>query len=339
MKNKWFFIICLGTLAFAVFTQSDFPRFLLGFEFLLLIALFISARLTCRGVTKTLLPPPDRVQRQQEIPVEVSLHNSTRLPISYLRTQISCKDHFTGQVQRFRGSAMLSGKESTVLRFVLQAEHCGLLTVQGEKIAVSDVLGVHSAAARFGEESWQIAVLPRLEIPETGEATPGKGIAGEGSGREPGGDSYELRAYQSGEPLRNIHWKMTAKTDQLMVREMTGETEVMDGVLLDLGTGGRPWDRDVWDGFLQTVAAFCAARLGAQRDFEVIWLDEEGQLVRFPVRREADAYAMLQALLGCKPRETSGEMDVMKEKLTHEAYSAASRIQLWSGVTGAEEAF
>ena len=39
---------------------------------------------------------------------------------------------------------------------------------------------------------------------------------------KPGGgfyDFYELRQYQSGDSLKNIHWKLSSKQDELIVRE------------------------------------------------------------------------------------------------------------------------
>lgn len=52
---------------------------------------------------------------------------------------------------------------------------------------------------------------------------------------------YDLRPYRVGDPLKQIHWKLTAKVDELTVREPLGTTYRADpaGTLL-AEDGGQP---------------------------------------------------------------------------------------------------
>ena len=344
MKNKLFLVICLGTLAFAVFTQNDFTRFLLGFEFLLWMALFVCARLLSRHIDKELAPPPPRSGREQEIPVEVQLVNHSSIPVSELRVEVKCRDEYTGAVQRLRSTAMLDSRDETLLRFVLQTKHYGLLTVWGDKLLIGDPLGINFASSRFSPKTWEIAVLPELTAVQDSQTESDKakrplenGDGTDGRGQDPSA-AYELRPYQEGEPLRNVHWKMTAKTDELMVKEFARDTEPMALVFLDLDTGGQNCSREQWDAFLETAASFAASQLAAENPFEVFWLDQQAQRKQVRVRHEGDAREMLMALLREKPHTGSAGEIAIKEKMTHEAYSAVVRINLWCEITREEAA-
>ena len=344
MKNKLFLVICLGTLAFAVFIQNDFTRFLLGFEFLLWMALFVCARLLSRHIDKELAPPPPRSGREQEIPVEVQLVNHSSIPVSELRVEVKCRDEYTGAVQRLRSTAMLDSRDETLLRFILQTKHYGLLTVWGDKLLIGDPLGINFASCRFSPKTWEIAVLPELTAVQDSQTESDKakrplenGDGTDGRGQDPSA-AYELRPYQEGEPLRNVHWKMTAKTDELMVKEFARDTEPMALVFLDLDTGGQNCSREQWDAFLETAASFAASQLAAENPFEVFWLDQQAQRKQVRVRHEGDAREMLTALLREKPHTGSAGEIAIKEKMTHEAYSAVVRINLWCEITREEAA-
>lgn len=343
MKNKLYLFIFLVTLAFAVFTQGDFPRFLLGFEFLLWVALFVCARLLNRYVDKVLCPPPEQAAREQEIPVQVQLKNRCAFPVAEARVELKCRDEYCGSVHRLRGTAMLDGRDETVLSFVLQARHYGLLTVWGEKLHIADPLGVNFASSRFPKQTWEVAVLPELIDPQQKAATDparqetetGDGVGGRGE--DPSG-AYELRTYQTGEPLRNVHWKMTAKTDEMMVKEFIRDTEPMTLIFLDLSSGGKPCSRAQWDTFLDTVASVAAAQLHAGNAFEVFWLDGQARRFQMQVRSEVDAKAALTALLREKPHTGPAGENPYKEKMIHEAYNAVVRVSLWGEITREEAA-
>ena len=344
MKNKSCIIIFLATLAFAVFTQSDFSFFLLGFEFLLEIALFVCPRIQSRHIDKVMIPPVPETTVQQEIPLEVQLKNHSCLPVSELQVEVKCRDEWSGKTDRFRGTAMLDGKDETALRFILRARHYGVLSVWAQQVRIMDPLGINYTTSRFPKQLWEVAVLPplsQIQDPAMGSGTASQTVEWESSLNGRGEDSnaaYELRAYREGEPLRNVHWKISAKTDTLMVKEFEQNKEAMALVYLDLSHGGKACGRKDWDSFLETVAAFAASELHAGNHLEITWLDARLQQCRFPIRREPDLKAALTALLHEKPRSGPAGETAYKEKLSHEAYNATVCISLWGEITRKEAA-
>lgn len=343
MKNKvYFFLLFLGTVAVAVFSGSEFARFLLGFEFLLAIALFAIARLLKRQVDMELSPPAPEGHRGEDIPIEVRLENSGGLPVPEARVELRCRDEYDGTVFPLQGTAMLDGKDKTALRFTLQAKHYGLLTLWGEKVRVGDPLGVYFPTLRFPERKWQIAVLPELKKAPSEQNVEGKAQitaedgANSGSGGNDPSAAYELRKYQNGEPLRNIHWKMTAKTDEFMVKEYGRDVERMTAVILDLSYGAEAYHRADWDRFLETVASFATGQLEAERGFLLLWQDAQGQLYQAQVHDGPSARAALTALLGRKPYPGTGGHNAYKEILRNETYDGTIRIDLWGRITREE---
>ena len=102
---------------------------------------------------------------------------------------------------------------------LLPTEHCGKLRVRLEKARVYDYLGLFSLPIRCGGEvgvvvmpaSVALSSPPGLERHMAGawQVKPGGGYA----------ENHELRLYRPGDPLRQVHWKLSAKTGKLVVRE------------------------------------------------------------------------------------------------------------------------
>lgn len=339
MRNKiYFLILFLATVTAAVMGGGDFSRFLLGFEFLLAIALFAYPRLMRRYVDMTLCPPAPEARRGEEIALEARLENRSRLPVPEARVALKCRDEYDGTELPLRGTAMLDGRDRTALRFTLRAKHYGLITVWAESVRIGDPLGVNFPGLRFPEGRWQIAVLPELTV-TAGDGIPdGKAMDTVEDGAYVGGQGndpdavYELRKYQNYEPLRNIHWKMTAKTDEFMVKDFGRNTEKMTVVYLDLDCAGKPYHREDWDLFLETVASFTARELNAGKRFQLAWLDGQTGLFEFRVQDSPSAREALTALLRMKPYSGNAGEIGYKEIRKHEAYNGTVCIDLWGQI-------
>jgi uncharacterized protein (DUF58 family) len=115
-----------------------------------------------------------------------------------------------------RGPTRLSGVRLTT-RFPF-----GLFIKAGRVMLEADVL-VFPAVRPISAEALQRLVGP-------GTASTRR--------RGRGHELYNLRAYRPGDDPRHIHWRSSAKTEALMVREMEAETTEDTRVLL-VGTGGR----------------------------------------------------------------------------------------------------
>ncbi len=107
----------------------------------------------------------------------------------------------------------------------LQTRHCGIRKLRIWRLWVYDYLGLFRRKIR-GLPDCTLAVEPRPIPPEqpprlrqslTGRFRPKNGGFSE---------HHEMRPYQPGDSLRLIHWKLSAKTDSLLLRQpMTAQQE------------------------------------------------------------------------------------------------------------------
>ena len=159
---------------------------------------------------------------------ELLLLGTCRLPMPPFRGRIRLQKRYTGQTSLYKPGEFLDTR------------HCGSYTARAEKCRVCDYLGLFCFPV-LRKESRTILVRPRplpVSLPEDAIrlVTPlwrpkfGGGFA----------ENHELRLYRPGDHLNQVHWKLTAKTGKLMLREPM--EPVRGRILLSLILSGSPDD-------------------------------------------------------------------------------------------------
>lgn len=123
----------------------------------------------------------------------------------------------------------------------LPTNHCGGLTVRAEGLKVYDYLGLFAFPLRCREKK-TVLIRPR-PVPMAAEPALQRLIRG-WRPKFGGGfaENHELRLYRPGDSLNQIHWKLTAKTGSLILRE---PMEPQPGkILLTLELRGTPGELD-----------------------------------------------------------------------------------------------
>lgn len=157
---------------------------------------------------------------------------------------------FRGRLRLTRMTTGESWKRRKAL--LLPTEHCGALEAVPERVRVYDYLGLIGLPVKaVGKRTLLVRPEP-VRIPELPEL---KRFLARAWRPKPGGgfaENHELRLYRPGDGLNQIHWKLTAKTGKLIIREpveperglvlvtmnLRGSPEVLDqkfGKLLWLG--------------------------------------------------------------------------------------------------------
>ena len=172
------------------------------------------------GSKAELTPSSPSIRRGESLTLSLTVSNRWRLPLGRAAARIDCVNLMTGQRAVFRRKGS-GGSMGMTLSGELTEGHCGVLRCSVTSLKVCDLLGLF-ALSRPLPEHLELLSLP-LDLP----AEENDPLAGEGEGctsliPRPGGgpgEDYDLRPYRPGDPLRAVHWKLSAKADELVVRE------------------------------------------------------------------------------------------------------------------------
>lgn len=171
---------------------------------------------------------PRRVEIGTE--AEASLVGASRFPLPLFRGKLRVRSCMTGREQAYREYQGLP------------TEHCGGLEVKVKRGRVCDYLGLFSfPMGRRG--SRQVLVwpkpLPMADGPEWKELIPRAWRPKSGGYAE----NHELRPYRPGDSMNQIHWKLTAKTGKLTIREPMEPWQGLVLLTLDLRGTAEEIDR------------------------------------------------------------------------------------------------
>lgn len=248
---------------FAFYTVLLFP--LLG----LLVSL--PAMLGCRAELKLSTP---RVLRGESASWTLSLYNRFHLPLARASYRIRITNLLTGEVHSAHTSIRGAVPEED-RRWTLETDHCGMIRCQADRLWVCDCLGLFSLPVRKPAPV-PLIIAPRPEHPGQFELPEGTGAPVPAPrGKTVLGETYELRPYREGDSLRMIHWKMTAKRDELVTREPPEDTRPLPVLTFNhyglLAEVDRTLDR---------LEGWSMALLAQERVHEVRWVHPETGLAR-----------------------------------------------------------
>lgn len=255
---------------FQITNQNYLAHFLLALCIalpLLSLVMSLPGMVSCR---LRLASDPGSVSRGEEGQWTLSVEHRMGLPIPRLLLRLESRNLFTGQREKRR--LVLSGlvRRKPMAR-PADTGHCGLLEFKVTKVRVYDYLGLFSIRRPLPEPARSLCQpLPidpgPLNIPE------GQGVrlSPTGTAKRGLGEDYDLREYRPGDPMRSVHWKLSSKWDQLIVRE-PADTPVP----LPLLTFDRFGSHDLLDATLDRLLGYCQALLAVQRPHAVLWLEGE----------------------------------------------------------------
>ena len=164
------------------------------------------------------------------IPARIALHLDCLFPIPPVKSRIRL--HNSLSQESFLGEP---GE-------LIPTNHCGVMIISCDELLVYDYLGLFRRRLR-GQDKTRVYVLPKpvpgAQLPELA----GKAVSLWRPKRGGGfSENHDLRPYRPGDDLRNLHWKMSAKTGKLIYREPI--EPVQNGYLLTLSLCGNAEELD-----------------------------------------------------------------------------------------------
>lgn len=205
---------------------------------------------------------------------------------------------------RIRVSRWLTGEQWVQKKSEpILADHCGALTGTAEKVRVYDYLGLFRFRVRNAREHTVLVrpVPAKMDVPpdltryltQSWKPKPGGGFA----------ENHELRLYRPGDSLNQVHWKLTAKTGKLTIREAMEPNRGQ--VLLTMDVCGTAEELDRKFGRLMWLGSFL---LEQNIPFRIRVLAQEG-ILSFPVASEGDLKGAIDRLLSCGPARSGSVTD------------------------------
>lgn len=323
--RKLFFLLVLMGLAVYMHIMYDNSNGIFLAVFLGLLGIFSLAGVWYmkRHVSVTLNVPIPVVQKREEAVVTMIVDNRGMLPIPRLRLRLCYENEYGAAAKYEILHVSVPGRRKVTVPYCVRSEYCGRMNFYINKVRIWDLFGIVSRKLKC-KGAVQLSILPdlyefgiELQQPKvwTGNDTD---EYEKGFGEKDPAEVLEIRDFRAGDSLQSVHWKLSAKADQLMVREFGTPVEYQMIVLLDFfqSDGAAGGARHI-DRFIEAGASLLWSLKQAGVNFYTAWYDAvREQMQRVRIEKEEDVYSTLQLLLGVSYYRQPYDL----EELYHSSY-------------------
>ncbi|WP_375498188.1 DUF58 domain-containing protein [uncultured Jatrophihabitans sp.] len=179
---------------------------------------------------------PRRAASGDTVTVNLTITNRSVLPTGALMLEDQLPGRITGRARFVVDS--LSGREARTISYRIPALGRGRYRVGPLRIRLGDPFRMIELTRSFSTitdflVTPRIDRLPAVDPPRSDELGGNSGSHSIGSN---GADDASTREYRTGDDLRKIHWRSTARSGQLMVRQAERPWRANSTVLLDVRT-------------------------------------------------------------------------------------------------------
>lgn len=244
-------------------------------------------------------------------PVEgkLLLKNEGIIPAERVVCKVICENLLTGEKQQFTLHMAVPARQSVSTSFTLSCRHAGKYRITLKSMTCYDPFGLFRVHPTPGGDVTATGLIaPQMFSVETqiayGETA--NMDSDEYSMKKAGNDpseTFAIREYQPGDRIRQIHWKLTEKMGDLMVRDYG--LPIQNTILLLLETGelsGEKADPDCLDALAEAILSVSAELISQQIVHSIGWQNhEENTFSCVEIETEEDVNIIMPELLGAVP--------------------------------------
>ena len=271
---------------------------------------FFSLMFRRRGMDATLEAPISIAEKDRKFSLRATVHNSANSGLGKVKIRIGYKNVMARSYRRVTLKAQEVPVGVSSYQYELMISEAGSYEFRMEALLFYDRLGIfHLKKACKGVV--YICVFPEIhEIPVSiGERV--RNFYGDSDvyddfrpGYDPG-EVFGVREFHDGDRLSSVLWKLSAKTEELMVRE--NSLPKACPVRLFLYAYGDGADR-----MLENIAGMAFSLMDARCAFYAVWMSRsQKEILRVRVDDEESFYLFLVTYMQDCSEEFTGDLEEM----------------------------
>lgn len=240
LRNKFIYLCLLAYMVSVAILYNEYST-MLALLVLVSIPVILLAvlLLTAPFITVTLPEQEINVNKKEDFTIPIRLENRSCFPLACGKIRLSYSNHAGIKKIRKEIEVFTETRGEQEIHCNMEAEYCGNIVMTCESIRIYDYFRLFSIKRKI-RQSMMVSVLPdlkELSVPlppqAGGELWDGDTFSKSKSGDDPS-EVFDIREYRLGDKLHRIHWKLSAKKDEYMVKEFSQPITPGAVILLDL---------------------------------------------------------------------------------------------------------
>lgn len=293
----------------------------------------MSARLTA-GIGKV----PAMGEKNQKIRVKLWVNNTSRIWNGKYELRVKIGGRNSGQMTVKKMSGMLEPGRKKALPFYFTSEYCGSMEVALDGMKIFDFFGLFYRTIPLADKAY-VGIMPKaglmpLEITRRTREflADADEYSVEKSGDDPS-EIYQIREYRPWDSVHDIHWKLTAKEDALMVKEYSFPLGCVVLVWMEYPKKGQ--SSEGFSKMLESAASLCMTLAGEKCIHMAAWFEEKNmRIVKWKVSSEETVHGLLWRMLEMEPyTDDNMRKACYEDAFRGEHFSSIVKIDGQGGIT------
>lgn len=277
--NRFNYLLLIGLIILAMMFYNHYAFYLLIIAMVVLPV--ISFVLAWNGRKKIkIYIETERTSVGKNIPVDVSfvVENRSFVSVENMTLNISVKNCFYENITDYKLiiPSVPFGKRKVSLS--VSNLYCGRMIASISSAVMYDLLGLFKFKLNTDAVK-EVMIMPYQQTELDNIPVAVKGQADDEEIQYEKGDDVsqisEIRSYIPGDKLQNIHWKLTAKAEELQVKEyskpFSDEVTLVVETYIDKNT---PW---LFDEIIEKMFAISVFFIKQGRKYSLCWYDAQGE--------------------------------------------------------------
>lgn len=300
MRKIIFLFSACATLYLAGFFRSG-PLMILFFaELFLFIGMFIVSKLIGRRLSFDVLLSDKKVKKGEYTTGCIKIKNKSLLAVTKFELSVVCKTNGVSDNKKHTLKGYVGARSVTDIEVQLSSIYSGILSVELGQIKVWDYLGFFASKKKLSGGG-TFVVMPsqnKIDIRKNQIFLGFDNLDREAVNR-PGNqppEIYQIKTYTPGDSIRNIHWKLTARMDELMSKEYMDEVGTELFFFIDLRSSDSSPKK--LDAFWEIISAISLGFLSSDIPHCIQWFSvEEKQTVSHNIKKYENYSEMIESLI------------------------------------------
>lgn len=223
-----YFLLLAFSVAFHILYKGDLSFVLL--MFMIVLPLITLAVLIYSVVMTDVSAGFEQLsaQRGKAAVLKVTVRNKSVFPVICCIVEVIYKSLIpfdANRKNRYRLDASIGARASETFVFNISAAHCGTAEVYIKRVLLRDYLRIFAIPVKVSAAGKCISLPVIYPIQASVESSPvsaddGTAFSSYKSGDDPS-EIFTLREYREGDSNNRIHWKLSSRTDDFIVKELS----------------------------------------------------------------------------------------------------------------------
>jgi len=238
-RKLTYILMVLITAYIGLMYDGPVPGVLLAFEVLLFVLLYVISWILGKSVSVSVSVVDSVVDSMERAKTMIVFQNRSWLPVSDAVLKVEVSNCLDEESEEYEINLRAPAKGKVRIPFTYASTYCGVVRAEFGELHVYDYLRLFRRKKKVHKVT-ECVIMPKLhemQLVITEACRNFDSDSEEFDKNKPGDDPseiFQIREYRQGDKMSRVHWKMTARLDTMMIKELSRPVSNSVGIYLDL---------------------------------------------------------------------------------------------------------